>query len=180
MLRPFLITILLLPFAAHARDWNVDSAKSTLGFKGSYQKEAFSGTFKKFDATITYDAADLSKARFDVTVDLASADTASAERDDTLRGGDFFATAKFPKAHFATSSFTKTADGGIAAQGTLTIRDQSKPVTLKVTFAESANTATLDVDTVLKRADFGLGAGSDWTDVGADVPVHGHLVLTAK
>ena len=164
-----LATVLLLPAAAFARDWNVDAAKSTLGFKGSYQKEAFAGSFKKFDATITYDAAD-----------LASADTSSAERDDTLKGSDFFATAKFPKAHFVTSSFTKGADGAVTAQGTLTIRDQSKPVALKVAFTESGNTATLDVDTVLKRADFGLGAGSDWTDVGADVPVHGHLVLNAK
>jgi len=175
-----LATVLLLPAAAFARDWNVDAAKSTLGFKGSYQKEAFAGSFKKFDATITYDAADLAKAKFDVNVDLASADTASAERDDTLKGSDFFATAKFPKAHFVTSSFAKGADGAVTAQGTLTIRDQSKPVALKVAFTESGNTATLDVDTVLKRADFGLGAGSDWTDVGADVPVHGHLVLNAK
>jgi polyisoprenoid-binding protein YceI len=180
MLRPFLIATLLLPVAAHARDWNVDAAKSALGFKGSYQKEAFNGSFKKFDAAIAYDAADLSNAKFDVTVDLASADTASAERDDTLKGSDFFAIAKFPKAHFVTSSFAKGADGSVTAQGTLTIRDQSKPVTLKVAFVESGNTATLDVDTVLKRADFGLGAGSDWTDIGAEVPVHGHLVLHAK
>ena len=180
MFRPFVIAALLLPMAAFARDWNVDTAKSTLGFKGSYQKEAFNGSFKKFDATIAYDATDPTKGKFDVTIDLASADTASAERDDTLKGGDFFATAKFPKAHFVTSSFAKAADGSTTAQGTLTIRDQSKPVTLKVAFVESGNTATLDVDTVLKRADFGLGAGSDWSDVGTDVPVHGHLVLNAK
>ena len=180
MLRTLILTLLLLPAAAFARDWNVDAAKSTLGFKGSYQKDAFDGTFKKFDATIAYDSADPAKAKFDVTIDLASADTSSAERDDTLKGSDFFTVAKFPKARFVTSSFAKAADGSVTARGTLTIRDQSKPVTLKVAFAESGNTATLDVDTTLKRADFGLGAGSDWNDVGADVPVHGHLVLTAK
>ena len=180
MLRSLIIATLLLPAAAFAHDWNVDAAKSTLGFKGSYQKEAFSGSFKKFDATITFDAADLAKAKFDVTIDLASADTASAERDESLKGSDFFAIAKFPTAHFVTASFAKGADGTVTAQGTLTIRDQSKPVALKVTFAGNGNTATLDVDTMLKRADFGLGAGSDWTDVGAEVAVHGHLVLNAK
>jgi len=171
---------MILPVAAFARDWNVDASKSTLGFKGSYQKEAFSGTFKKFDATIAYDAADPSKAKFDVSVDLASADTTSAERDDTLKGSDFFATAKFPKAHFVTSSFAKGADGSVTAQGTLTIRDQSKPVTLKVRFVASGSTATLDVDTTLQRLDFGLGVGPDWNDIGKDVPVHGHLQLSAK
>ncbi|TCO37238.1 YceI family protein [Dokdonella fugitiva] len=180
MLRTLTFALLLLPAAASARDWAVDASKSTLGFKGSYQGEAFTGSFRTFDATIAYDAADPSKGKFDVSVDLASADTASAERDDALKGSDFFAVSKFPKAHFVTESFATAADGSVTAQGKLTIRDQTKPVTLAVTFAESGDTATLDVATVLKRADFGLGAGSDWSDVGADVSVHGHLVLTGK
>ena len=180
MLRTLLLAILFCSATAQARDWSVDASKSTLGFKGTYQGEGFAGTFRKFDAKIRYDAADVTASSFDVDVDLASADTGSAERDDSLKGGDFFAVAKFPKAHFATQSFAKAADGSVSAQGTLTIRDQNRPVTLKVNFAANGDGATLDVDTVLKRADFGLGAGSDWTDVGADVPVHGHLVLTAK
>ena len=53
-------------------------------------------------------------------------------------------------------------------------------MTLAVKFAESGDTATLDVDTTLKRADFDLGNGDDWADIGAEVPVHAHLVLTAK
>lgn len=180
MMRMLILSFLLLPGAVFAHAWQVDAAKSSLTFKGSYQGDAFNGAFKKFDATIAYDAADLATSKFDVTIDLASADTASSERDDTLQGSDFFDTGKFPKAHFVTRSFAKAADGSVQASGTLTIRDQTKPVTLKVTFAESGSAATLDVDTVLKRADFGLGKGSDWADVGADVPVHGHLVLTAK
>jgi polyisoprenoid-binding protein YceI len=177
----FLITLaLLLPAAAFARDWQVDAAKSTLTFKCSYQGESFDGKFKKFDATIAYDAADPTKSKFDVTVDLRSADTGSGERDETLATSDFFDTAKSPTAHFVTESFAKGADGGVEAKGTLTLHGQTKPVVLKVKFAENGNAATLDVDTTLKRADFGLGNGSDWADIGAEVPVHGHLALTAK
>ena len=170
---------LLLPAAAFARDWQVDAAKSTLTFKGTYQKEGFDGKFKKFDATIAYDAADPTKSKFDVTIDLTSVDTGSGERDDSLATADFFDTSKTPKAHFVTESFAKNGDA-VEAKGTLTIRTKTKPVTLGVKFAESGNTATLDVDTTLKRADFDLGNGDDWADIGAEVPVHGHLVLTAK
>lgn len=181
MLRTTLvIASLLLPFAAHARDWRVDHAKSSLGFTGSYQGDTFDGRFKTFDATIRYDANDLAGAKFDVAIDLASADTQSAERDDTLKGGDFFDTGRYPKAHFVTESFSQGADGNVEAKGKLTIRDRTQPVTLKVRFAASGDAATLDVDTVLKRADFGLGSSSDWADVGAEVPVHGHLVLTGE
>jgi polyisoprenoid-binding protein YceI len=180
MLRTLILASLLLPASAFARDWQVDAAKSSLTFKCSYQKETFDGTFKKFDSTIAYDAADLSKSKFDVSVDLASVDTGNGDRDDSLKGGDFFDVTKTPKAHFVTESFTKAADGGVEAKGSLTIRNQTKPVVLKVKFSETGNAATLDVDTMLKRADFGLGTGSDWSDVGADVTVHGHLTLTGK
>lgn len=182
-LSPSLIPTLLLatlPLAAQARDWQTDPAQSTLTFKGTYQSEGFNGKFKKFDAAISYDEADLSKAKFDVKIDVASVDTASSERDDSLKGDEFFDPKKFPQAHFVTESFAKAADGGIEAKGTLTIRDRTKPVALKVKFVGAGDKATLDVDTVLKRADFGLGASSDWKDIGTDVPVHGHLVLSAK
>jgi polyisoprenoid-binding protein YceI len=179
MLRSLICAALLLPLSAFARDWQVDAAKSTLGFKGSYQGEGFEGRFKKFDATIAYDAADLSKSKFDVTIDLASADTGNGDRDDSLHGEDFFDVKKTPKAHFVTESFAQGADG-VEAKGKLTIRDKTQPVTLKVKFSASGDNATLDVDTVLKRVDYGLGASSDWSDVGSDVPVHGHLVLSGK
>ncbi|HEY0180045.1 MAG TPA: YceI family protein [Dokdonella sp.] len=180
MLRALICAALLLPLPALARDWQVDAAKSSLTFKCSYQGESFDGRFKQFDAKIAYDAANLAQSKFDVSVDLASADTGNGERDESLHGTDFFDVKKTPKAHFVTESFAKDAAGGVEAHGTLTIRDKTQPVTLKVTFVDSGGAATLDVDTTLKRADFGLGASSDWADVGAEVPVHGHLVLLAK
>ena len=179
MYRLLISLALLLPLTSVARDWQVDTAKSTLTFKGTYQNEGFDGRFKKFEATISYDAADPTKSKFDVTIDLPSVDTGSGERDDTLATADFFDTSKTPKAHFVTESFAKNGDA-VEAKGNLTIRNKTKPVTLKVTFAENGNAATLDVDTTLKRADFDLGNGADWADVGADVPVHAHLVLSAK
>ena len=180
MVRNLLLLLLVLPLSAFAHNWNVDAAKSSLTFKGTYQGDAFTGTFKKFDATIAYDAANTATSKFDVSVDLASVDSGSGERDQTLATADFFDSGKIPQAHFLTESFAKAADGSVEAKGALTIRGQTKPVELKVTFTENGNAATLDDDTLLKRADFGLGHGSDWADVGADVTVHGHVVLTAK
>jgi polyisoprenoid-binding protein YceI len=179
-MRKFILLLALLPLAGFARDWQVDSSKSSLTFNGTYQSGPFTGKFGKFEAAISYDEADLAKAKFDVKVDVGSLDTQSGERDDTLRTADFFNTAKFPQAHFVTTSFERGADGGVLAKGMLTIRDQSKPVTLKVKFAASAQGTTLDVDTTLNRLDFGLGSSSDWADISKDVGVHGHLLLTPK
>ena len=173
-------TLALISLPAIARDWQVDAAHSSLSFKGTYQDGPFAGRFGKFDAAIAFDENDLSKDKFDVKVSVASVETESSERDDTLKTPEFFDPARYPQARFITESFGKGSDGGLEAKGTLTIRDVSKLVTLKVKFSGSGNAATLDVDTTLNRLDFGLGTGGDWADIGKDVPVHGHLVLTAK
>jgi polyisoprenoid-binding protein YceI len=177
---PLLLLLTLICPPAIARDWQVDPARSSLTFKGTYQDGPFQGKFAKFEAAIAFDETDLSKAKFDVKVNVASAQTESSERDDTLKTPDFFYVTKFPQAHFITESFGKGSDGGLEAKGTLTIRDVSKPVTLKVKFAGNGNSATLDVDTTLNRLDFDLGTGNDWADIGKEVPVHGHLALAGK
>lgn len=177
--RLLLALAFLAPAVAGARAWQVDSAASTLTFEASYDGGAFDGKFAKFDATIVYDAENLEASSFEVTVDLASVDTNNRDRDDTLTGADFFATSRFPQARFHTESFTRGADGTVEAHGQLTIRDQTRPVTLAVQFNASGDRATLDVDTTLDRKAFGLGASNDWSDVGEQVPVHAHLVLNA-
>lgn len=177
--RLLLAVAFLAPALAGARTWQVDPAASTLTFEASYQGDSFDGKFAKFDATIVFDAGDLDASSFDVTVDLASVDTNNGDRDSTLTGADFFATDKFPKAHFRTESFARNADGAIEAKGQLTIRDATQPVVLEVHFKEAGDGATLDVDTTLDRKSFGLGASDDWAEVGDQVPVHAHLVLKA-
>lgn len=179
-MRFLLLCLILLPLSVFARDWNVDITKSSLTFHDTYQNGPFTGKFARFEAAIAFDESDLSKDKFDVTVDMSSVDTQSVERDDTLRTTDFFDTANFAQAHFVTQSFGKGDDGGLVAHGTLTIRDQAKPATLKVKFVGGGQTATLDVETTLNRLDFGLGSSNDWADIGHDVTVQGHLALTAK
>lgn len=181
MTRLTLALALLVPLAASAKDWNVDASKSTLGFSGTYQGEKFSGKFARFDATIAYDEADLANSRFDVSVDVTSVATGNADYDAQLKSAEFFNFGKFPKAHFVTTQLRK--DGAnVVADGTLTIRDKTKPVSLSVKFAPGGAGATLDVATTLKRLDFDVGTG-DWGDTGVianEVPVTAHLVLTPK
>ena len=171
----------LLGFAAPAwaNPWQVDAAHSTLTFTNTYQNVSYAGQFRRFTAKIDYDPKDLAHAKFDVSVDISSLDTQNAERDHTALGADFFDAAKFPRAHFVTTSFRKTADGKVQADGALTLRGISKPVVLDVRFLPQGGTAMLDVTARLKRLDFGIGSGQ-WADpsmIGNDVAVHGHLVL---
>lgn len=171
---------LALPFAASAAHYAVQPA-STLGFTGTFQGANFDGTFGKFTAAISYDEANLATSKFDVDVDLASAKTGDADRDGALPGGQFFDTAKFPKAHFVTTGFVKSASG-VVANGTLTLHGVTKPVVLQVTFKPAAGGGTLDVATTINRLDFGVGSGdyADTSTIGNPVKINAHLLLQAN
>ncbi|MET0330124.1 MAG: YceI family protein [Dyella sp.] len=172
---------LALPLVGHAADYAVQPAQSKLGFTSNFQGTAFDGSFAKWTAAISYDPANPATDKFDVTVDLASVHTGDKDRDGALPGADFFNTAKFPQAHFVTTGFRKNGTQ-VIADGNLTLRGVTKPVSLTVVFAPAGAGATLDVSGTVKRLDFGVGSGdyADTSVIGADVKINAHLVLAAK
>jgi len=165
---------------AVAADYNV-VAGSTLGFTSSFQGESFDGSFKTFEATIRYDAADLASSKFEVKVDLASVITGDNERDGALPDSEFFDVKKFPQATFVSTGFRQSGKD-VIADGTLSLKGVSKPVSLAVTFTGKGAAATLDVATTLKRLDFNVGSGeyADTSTIAAEVKVKAHLELAAK
>jgi polyisoprenoid-binding protein YceI len=179
-LRPLILLALAAPCIASAADYSVQSG-STLGFTGSFQGSSFDGRFDTWTAAISYDPARLASSKFDVTVTLASAKTGDNDRDSALPGADFFDVKDHPQAHFVTTAFHQQGTQ-IIADGMLTLRGVTKPVSLNVNFKPQGNGATLDVSGTVKRLDFGVGGGqySDTSTIGADVKVTGHLVLGAK
>lgn len=165
---------------AVAADYQVEEG-STLSFTGTFQGEAFSGSFRNFEAQIRYDSTNIESSKFDVIVDLASVTTGDKDRDEALPGADFFSMAKFPNAHFVTRQFRKSGDK-VIAEGNLTMKGVSKPVDLVINFVSRDAGATLDISTRVKRLDFGIGSGeyADTSTIADEVNIKGHLELGAK
>ncbi|HQW82486.1 MAG: YceI family protein [Rhodanobacteraceae bacterium] len=171
---------LLVSSPAFAADYVVRTG--TLTFSGQQQGEAFDGRFDRFSATIQFDAAQLTESKLDVSIDLSSADSQNSERDDTLKGDDFFAIERFPKAHFVTSVVRAIDATQFEADATLTIRDKSVALKFPFTFERDANGARLKARVTLDRLAFDIGAG-DWADdgmIGHSVEVNVDLNLIAK
>lgn len=180
--RSLVLTLALaIPCIGNAADYTVQPSGSTLGFSSNFQGTGFDGHFDKWTAAISYDQAKLTASKFDVTVDLTSAKTGDNDRDSALPGPDFFNAAKYPQAHFVTTGFRQQGSQ-VIADGNLTLRGVTKPVSLNVTFKPQGAGATLDVSGTVKRLDFGVGGGqyADTSVIGADVKVTAHLVLGAK
>jgi polyisoprenoid-binding protein YceI len=162
----------------------LDPAKSSLEFTFMQAGAANKGRFTHFQVALDFSAENLAASRLDVTIEMNSADTGDQERDDTLKGADLFAVAKYPQAHFAASQITRTASG-YEAVGKLTIRgmthDARVPFSFRTATESGAAGGYMSGKTSVRRLDYGVGQG-DWkaTDqVSNDVTVSFTLRLIA-
>ena len=158
-------SILFLSFASgsvYATDY-LQQPGSSLGFTGSYQGEAFTGSFAKFNSSISFDPAKLAESKFDVRITLSSASTKNAERDEMLSGSDFFNAKAQPEARYLATKFRALGGNRFVADGVLTLRGISKTAPLTFTWTPGAKPQLVGTAKV-QRLEFKVGIG-DWDDV---------------
>ena len=161
-LRTFLLAgLLLAALPAIAADY-VQAAGSTLGFSGTLEGERFAGRFPGFSTRMTFDPAKLAQARLDVTIPLAGATTGNRDHDAEMRGESLLHVRKFAQARYTATKFRALGGNQYAADGTLSLRGVSKPVTLTFTWTPGAQPVLAGKATV-KRLDFSVGGG-EWAD----------------
>ena len=164
---------------AHAAEWSVDSAMSSVGFVAEQQGSKFNGRFQTFDAMIDFDPADPAAGKIVGTVVTDSVNTRDHDRDAALTDRDWFDSANYPEARFESESITRQEDGSFAAAGQLTLKGNTKPITLTFTFEESGGTAKFAGAMRIDRFNFDVGEG--WNDtswVGQNVDVSVELNLS--
>lgn len=148
---------------AAAKAWTIDYAHSTIGFTGMQGSSMFDGSFKKFQIALDLDPDHPEAGTITATIDIASASAGSAERDDALPQAEWFNTSHFPQARFETQTIRKTGDRTYEAEGTLTIKGNSRPVKLPFTLVAEGDHMRAQGRVTLIRTDFGIGAGQ-WSD----------------
>ena len=119
----------------------VDPTHSRLGFAARHAMVTnVRGSFDEFSGTVVIDAENPERSRADLTIQVATVTTGSADRDGHLRSGDFFDVENFPTWTFVSTSVEDVdrTDGTFVLVGDLTIRTITKPVRIDVTFAGSA------------------------------------------
>ncbi len=160
MIRALALT-LLLATTADAATFQFDASNSELAFTGDYGGEAVPGVFRKFSGKADFDLAQPLATRFDTEIDVASLDTDYAERDDTLRGAEFFDVEAHPKARWQSTGDCTAAGPRLSCPGTLTLKGATHPVTLEI--APAADGKSIDGKAALSRDQFAIGSG-EWAD----------------
>src|SRR5688572_10887904 len=159
--------ITLTAFTTAVSTWQNDDPHSQLGFTVTHLGIAdVSGTFNDFDVTVQSSKNDFSDAVFELKAKVNSVDTRVEARDNHLKSADFFDVEKHPELSFKSTSLKKKGTDNYELSGNLTLHGVTKAVTMNLNFRgvtqnpmSKATTAGFQLDGVIKRSDFNVGAG---------------------
>jgi polyisoprenoid-binding protein YceI len=143
--------------------WSIDPMHSEVQFKVKHLViSTVSGFFKSFEGSVETENEDFDGASIEFSIDIDSIDTNQSQRDEHLKSPEFFDAAIYPHITFKSTSFTKTGDDEYELKGDLTIKGETKPITLDAEFGGSAadfygNTkAGFEITGKINRKEFGL------------------------
>ena len=121
-------------------NWVFDKSHSNIGFTVTHMVIAeVSGSFKDSDIKVSNPSEDFNGASIEFTAKVASIDTQNENRDNHLKGDDFFNAEKYPEIKFVGKLVKK--GGAYTADGKLTLRDVTKDVSFPVKYMGTIKTA---------------------------------------
>lgn len=173
------VVAVLLVFMAGAGAQGVVVDKSEIGFTVKQMGVKFDGRFRKWKADVVFNPQALSQSKTVFDVDLASIDLASSESEAEARDKLWFDTAKFPVAHFASTSIRDAGGGRYEIAGKLTIKGMTRDCVVPVVVKDEGGRRTAEGNFAIRRLDYKIGEG-EWADtdvVDNDVVVHVRIVL---
>ena len=143
--------------------WKIDPAHSEIQFKVKHLMiTTVTGYFKTFDLEVETETDDFNTAKkIESIADIDSIDTNNAQRDTHLKSNDFFNVEDHPQLKFVGKKYESSGDEA-TLHGDLTIRDVTKPISLKVEFGGTVvepwgqQKAGFTIDGKINRKDFNL------------------------
>src|ERR1035437_2566958 len=142
--------------------WTLDPAHSQIEFAVKHMMiTTVRGQFRKFTVDVDFDEERPERSTVVAHIDASSIETGMEARDVHLRSADFFDAEKYPELTFH-STHVKAAADGYQILGDLTIRGETRPVTLEaqiggvVANLQGGRRAAFDATTKISRKAFGL------------------------
>lgn len=176
--RLLLCGALLAPAGLHAQ--GVIADKSEIAFTMKQMGANFHGRFRKWQADVVFLPKALAASKADIDIDLGSIDLASADSDAAAGDPLWFDTAKYPTAHFASTSIRDLGGNRYEVVGRLTLKGITHDCVVPLTVKQDASGNRVAEGTfALKRLDYRIGEG-EWSDtatVANDIVVRVRMVL---
>lgn len=142
--------------APTAGEWRVDHARSGLGIAIRQMGARVEGRFEAWRADIRFDPDRLEEASVTVWIDTAS--LTLGEVSAQARGADYLNVATHPQAVFRADSFRRLGPERFEADGELTLRGVTVPLTLPFSLTIEGERAVMSGAVSVDRTDFAIGA----------------------
>ncbi len=141
----------------------IDPSHSRIGFVARHAMiTKVRGSFNEYSGSGHFDAADPASSSLSLTIQVSSVDTRSRDRDNHLRGADFFDVETYPTITFASTAVRSAGNDRFVVTGDLTIKDTTKSIDLDVELTGTAKDPFgnerlgLEGSVVVNRKDWGL------------------------
>lgn len=152
--------------------WNVTPEGAVVQFE--LPDEGTKGTIGGLKTTLNFDPKDPSTASISASVEMKTLNSGTPKKDDHLKNADFFDVEKYPTASF-TSTSVKASVAGFVAEGNMTIKDKTLPVSIPFTFTEENGKGIFKGTMAIHTGEFGVtkksADGKDKVVVTLTVPV---------
>lgn len=145
--------------------WDVNHSASTLTFEAIHNGDTFTGTISDFDAAIRLNPhAPAEGGEIHAVMGLKSLDAKDDDRNANLPTKEWFHLAMFPTAEFVSTDISLVSENQFSAEGELTIKGISKPITLLFNLKEVNNGVIAKGEANILRTDYNLGESADFKD----------------
>ena len=152
-----------------AESWKVKAAQAKIDFSVKGPFGTVHGSFAGLKANIEFDEKHPDKGSLSATVEVNTINTGIGLRNSDLKKEKYFNAEKYPTISFKSRSIEKN-EKGFKAEGTLTMKDVSKPVTIPFTFTTNGSDGVFKGDFDINREDFNIG--NKGGSIGNKVSIH--------
>lgn len=129
------MTTAATPTTTGITTWSVDPAHSLVEFAVKHLMiSTVKGRFGEVKGTITHNESQPTQSTVQIEISTASVDTRAEQRDAHLRSPDFFDVERYPTMKFTSKRIEGDVKGEFKLIGDLTIRDQTREITLDAEF----------------------------------------------
>jgi polyisoprenoid-binding protein YceI len=143
--------------------WAIDPTHSEVQFKVKHLViSTVTGNFSEFAGTLETSGDTFEDVRATFEANIESISTNNTDRDNHLKSADFFDAENHPKLMFESTSWNKIDEETFEMKGIMTIRGNSKEITLKAEYGGTmvdpyGNTkAGFEISGKINRKEFGL------------------------
>ena len=124
---------LVIPILSDAATWQMDPAHSSFEFKIRHLTVSnVKGDFSKVQGVAIIDDQNITQLKVEVAIDAASVNTGHTQRDEHLRGPDFFDVTKYPTITFVSKKVIKIDTNRLKVIGDLTLRGVTREIAVDV------------------------------------------------